>query len=119
MTQKNGNRTTAPTVEDFKTVERWFRRLPKPRCPYCGVKMDHENPDTAPTRDHIWTKRVRTAMPGLYQIIVCCRTCNAEKADMLPSEWEAYCREHKPRPLTRAVRKVVAFFTAKKETQNA
>ncbi|MHB8272701.1 HNH endonuclease [Bradyrhizobium sp.] len=54
-------------------------------CPYCQRQMDLRSFHLEPTRDHVIPQS-----KGGRKTIICCRLCNSIKADMLPSQWEAY-----------------------------
>ncbi|MEP3669950.1 MAG: hypothetical protein ABJN42_24840 [Roseibium sp.] len=61
-------------------------------CAYCRREMVYGDKDLHPTRDHIWTKTVRSMHQGRVGRLWCCSACNLEKGDMLPSEWLAVLR---------------------------
>lgn len=59
------------------------------KCPYCARPMSSRDARLHPTRDH-----VTPVSKGGTRKLICCFTCNAVKADMLPEAWEAFRIAH-------------------------
>lgn len=63
-------------------------------CAYCGTEMDDMGPELKrPTKDHIWTKSMRSLDKNMRGTVWCCAQCNMDKSNMSPSEWFMVMRD--------------------------
>ncbi len=72
-------------ARDLRNSQWWKRQCAKGRCHYCGRSV-------APaelTMDHI-VPVARGGKSTRGNVVPCCKTCNNNKKQMLPMEWEAY-----------------------------
>lgn len=85
-----------PSQADYEAAEALRLLAWTMPCAYCGVMMDYSSPATVPTRDHIWTRLVRSISEGRTGKVWCCHKCNTQKGDMLPAEWLAVLLAQRP-----------------------
>ena len=61
----------------------WLLEHQGPHCAYCGKTF---NPEAA-TLDHVRPRKGQKAYDRLDNLVICCRDCNAAKADMPMVSW--------------------------------
>jgi 5-methylcytosine-specific restriction enzyme A len=74
-------------ARDLRQTQWWKRRCAKGVCYYCGQP-------TAPrdlTMDHI-VPLARGGKSAKGNLVPACKTCNTQKKQLLPMEWEAHLR---------------------------
>jgi 5-methylcytosine-specific restriction endonuclease McrA len=74
-------------ARDLRQSQWWKRRCAKGVCYYCGQL-------TAPrelTMDHI-VPLARGGKSTKGNLVPACKTCNTQKKQLLPMEWEAYLK---------------------------
>ncbi|MDL2274681.1 HNH endonuclease [Desulfosarcina sp. OttesenSCG-928-G10] len=74
-------------ARDLRKTEWWKRRCAKGRCYYCG----QETPASELTMDHI-IPLSRGGKTTKGNVAPACKTCNTQKKQLLPMEWEAYLK---------------------------
>jgi len=79
-------------ARDLRASQWWKRRLAKGICHYCGKAV----PPTELTMDHI-VPIARGGRSTKGNVVPACKTCNTEKRQRLPMEWEAYLHSLKKR----------------------
>ena len=69
-----------------------MNRFANGRCYYCKTPFNHDDPlsDRYPTKDHKVPRSKGGARLGLRNIVMACRQCNSEKADMSKSAFMEY-----------------------------
>jgi hypothetical protein len=72
-------------ARQLRASQWWKRRCAKGRCYYCAC----ETPANELTMDHI-IPISRGGKSTKGNIVPACKTCNNNKKQMLPMEWEAY-----------------------------
>ncbi len=72
-------------ARELRASQWWKRRLAKGRCHYCGQAV----PPEALTMDHI-VPVARGGKSTKGNVVPACKTCNNEKKQRLPMEWDAY-----------------------------
>ncbi|MFP4040278.1 MAG: HNH endonuclease [Desulfosudaceae bacterium] len=72
-------------ARELRQSQWWKRRLDKGRCHYCGRPF---SPDQL-TMDHV-VPLARGGKTTKGNVVPACKTCNTEKKQRLPVEWEAY-----------------------------
>ncbi|MFP4445207.1 MAG: HNH endonuclease [Desulfosudaceae bacterium] len=78
-------------ARELRQTQWWKRRLSRGRCYYCG----REFPPAELTMDHV-VPLARGGKTTKGNVVPACKTCNTEKKQRLPVEWEAYLeRLHK------------------------
>lgn len=75
-------------ARDLRASQWWKRRCDKGRCHYCGRPV----PPRELTMDHI-VPVSRGGRSTKGNLVPCCKDCNNRKKQMLPMEWDAYCRQ--------------------------
>jgi 5-methylcytosine-specific restriction endonuclease McrA len=68
----------------------WKRRCSKGICYYCGQKT----PPAKLTMDHI-IPIARGGKSTKGNVVPACKTCNTQKKQLLPMEWESYLNNFK------------------------
>ncbi|MFO8048902.1 MAG: HNH endonuclease [Desulfosudaceae bacterium] len=72
-------------ARELRQSQWWKRRLDKGRCYYCGRPF----PPDQLTMDHV-VPLARGGKTTKGNVVPACKTCNTEKKQRLPVEWEAY-----------------------------
>jgi len=80
-------------ARELRASQWWKRRLAKGICHYCGKAV----PSNELTMDHI-VPIARGGKSTKGNVAPACKTCNTEKKQRLPMEWEAYLQTLKRRP---------------------
>jgi 5-methylcytosine-specific restriction endonuclease McrA len=68
----------------------WKRRCAKGICYYCGRKI----PASQLTMDHI-VPIARGGKSSKGNVVPACKSCNTQKKQLLPMEWESYLNNFK------------------------
>ena len=77
-------------ARELRQSQWWKRRCAKGVCSYCGRKI---NPKEL-TMDHI-VPISRGGKSTKGNLAPCCKTCNNNKKQLLPMEWEDYLARHR------------------------
>lgn len=88
---RNAYSTAIVGVRDRRYLSFRLRRWIGKECPYCGAVMGRErgfNSPSAPSRDHKMP-RSRGGSDDPDNLIVCCRSCNEDKASLTYDEYLA------------------------------
>lgn len=72
-------------AREFRTSQWWKRRCAKGRCHWCN----RPTPAGELTMDHI-IPISRGGKSTKGNLVPACKTCNTQKKQLLPMEWEAY-----------------------------
>lgn len=70
---------------DLRGSQWWKNRLGEGRCHYCRQSFHPRDL----TMDHV-VPLVRGGHTEKGNVVPCCKTCNSQKRDLLPLEWEDY-----------------------------
>lgn len=81
-------------ARELRQSQWWKRRLAKGVCYYCGSPI----PPSELTMDHIVpVARGGRSIKG--NVVPACKTCNNNKKQLLPMEWEQYLNSKTKRPV--------------------
>lgn len=74
-------------ARELRNSQWWKRRRSTGICHYCGKNF----PPKELTMDHV-VPIARGGRSTKGNLVPCCKTCNTEKKQMLPTEWEAFMK---------------------------
>lgn len=72
-------------ARDLRASQWWKRQCAKGVCHYCG----RPTPAGELTMDHV-VPLARGGRSTRGNVVPCCKTCNTNKKELLPMEWETY-----------------------------
>jgi len=72
-------------ARELRASQWWKRRCARGKCHYCG----QATPPKELTMDHV-VPIARSGKTTKGNVVPCCKTCNNQKKNLLPMEWEAY-----------------------------
>jgi len=72
-------------ARELRSSQWWKRRCAKGICHWCGLTFSAKEL----TMDHI-VPISRGGKTTKNNVVPCCKTCNNQKKQLLPMEWEAY-----------------------------
>ena len=72
-------------ARELRQSQWWKRQLAKGRCHYCGLPC----PPAELTMDHV-VPVSRGGRSTKGNLVPCCKTCNNQKKQLLPTEWALY-----------------------------
>lgn len=75
-----------------KTKRRYCYLRERGRCFYCGKRLNMKNA----TLDH-YLPKTAGGPDSVYDLVLCCRSCNRQKGDVVPEDWQqhvidSFCR---------------------------
>lgn len=72
-------------ARELRASQWWKRQCAKGVCHWCGLRVSAKEL----TMDHI-VPISRGGKTAKNNVVPCCKTCNNQKKQLLPMEWEAY-----------------------------
>ena len=72
-------------ARELRQSQWWKRQLAKGQCHYCG----HPCPPAELSMDHV-VPVSRGGRSTKGNLVPCCKTCNNQKKQLLPTEWALY-----------------------------
>ena len=78
-------------AREIRVSQWWKRRLARGSCHYCN----RETPAEGLTMDHI-VPIARGGRSTRGNLVTACKTCNNQKKQLLPMEWQEYLAEFEP-----------------------
>jgi 5-methylcytosine-specific restriction protein A len=72
-------------ARELRHSQWWKRQIAKGRCHYCGADC----PPSALTMDHV-VPVSRGGRSTKGNLVPCCKNCNAQKKQLLPTDWALY-----------------------------
>jgi 5-methylcytosine-specific restriction endonuclease McrA len=74
-------------ARELRQSQWWKRRCAKGRCHYCG----HDVPAGELTMDHV-VPLARGGKSTKGNVVPACKSCNNQKKQLLPMEWQDYLK---------------------------
>ena len=75
-------------AKDLRQSQWWKNRRGEGKCYYCGERV----PVKSLTMDHV-VPISRGGSTTKSNVVPCCKTCNNQKKNLLPQEWEQYLQQ--------------------------
>lgn len=86
-------RTERRKARELRASQWWKRRCAKGRCHWCNRAI----PPDELTMDHI-IPIARGGKSTRGNVVPACKTCNNQKKQLLPMEWEVYLQRTREKP---------------------